>query len=253
MKNKKVLAIVQARLSSTRLPRKVLKKINNVPIIQHIFNRLLLCSEIDELVLATSNNSSDDDLEKWAHDSSVNIYRGSLDDVLDRYYMAALKFNADVIVRITGDCPLVDPNIVDQTVNLFFSEKSDLFSVGPDYPDGLDCQVISFQALRKAWKEAKLRSEREHVCPYIEKNPKKFKLGSFNVFSDYKNYRLTLDQDEDFKLIEAIYNNLGNKSSYFSTIDVINFLIRNPKLANLNSKIIRNEGYIKSVKSDYSV
>lgn len=248
-----VVAIIQSRLSSTRLPGKVLLQIQNIPVIEHIFNRLKKSKKIKHFVLATSSNPDDNDLEIWARKKGIAIYRGSLDDVLDRYYQTAKLFNADTIVRITGDCPLVDPFIVDLTIDNFFSDQYDLFSVGPKFPDGLDCQVIKFQALEKAWKEARLLSEREHVCPYIEKNPKLFKLGSFNIFPDHENFRLTLDEEEDFKLISHIYKKFFKGNSYFPSESVIEYLNSNPQIASINSKIIRNEGYLKSIKFDDNI
>ena len=188
---KKTGIIIQARMSSTRLPRKAMIKINNKPVIAHIIERLSFCKNADQIILSTSEDKSDDGLAKLAGKLDIAVFRGSLDDVLDRFYKTAEAFKLDTIVRITGDCPIIDPIVVDKTISNFMIGSYDLFSVGPKFPDGLDCQVFSREALYLAWQNAKLKSEREHVCPYIEKNPEIFKLGSKNHYSEYSSLRLT--------------------------------------------------------------
>lgn len=237
-------------MSSSRLPGKVLLPICGIPILEHIVNRLSHCKQVKNIVIATSDDSSDDPIEDFALKKKYLIYRGSLNDVLDRYYQAATKFGFDTVIRVTGDCPLVEPTIVDQLLNDFYESSFDCFSVGPNFPDGLDCQIFSIDAIKKAWLEAKLPSEREHVGPYIENNPKIFRLGSKNFFPEYKNFRLTLDEPEDLELITRIYEKFFVKDSLFPIEEVFYFLKNNPKLVHMNSHIIRNEGYIKSTLCD---
>ena len=174
----KVVAIVQARLSSQRLANKVLLPLEDKTVLGHIVDRLLNCKFLDEIVIATSTDASDKEIVDWCKINKINFFCGSLHDVLDRYYKASRKYNAKVIVRITGDCPVVDPEIVDEVIKGFFSGNYDAYSLAGDFPDGLDCQVFSFSAIEKSWKEAKLPSEREHVGVFIEKTHRElFKLG----------------------------------------------------------------------------
>ena len=247
----KIIAIIQARMSSSRLPGKTMMQICNKPLIEHIVNRVTSCNQIEEVILATSNDSSDDILYQWAKNHSITCYRGSLEDVLDRFYNAAALNYADVVVRITGDCPLIDPGTIDEVVQGFIQGDYDLYSLGGAFPDGLDCQVFSFKsALEVAWKQSTLLSEREHVCPYIENNPALFKLGALEKFSSDRSIRLTLDQQEDFELINKIYEHLYYKNPLFDIHTIFEFLDNNPALLDINSAIIRNEGYYKSLALD---
>lgn len=243
-------AIIQSRMSSSRLPGKALIELNKHPVIYHINRRLLECKNINTIVLATSADHSDDPLQEVANKLGINLFRGSLNDVLDRYYQAAIEYELDIIVRITGDCPLVDPDIVDEIINHFLNGSYDLFSVGPKFPDGLDCQVFSMNALSEAWKNAKLGSEREHVCPYIENNPKKFNLGSKNFFPEFSHLRLTLDEELDLSLIKYIYDELNVNDCIFSTDQVIRLYKQNKKPFQVNASIKRNEGYKISLEED---
>jgi spore coat polysaccharide biosynthesis protein SpsF (cytidylyltransferase family) len=244
-------AIIQARMSSSRLPGKSMLEICKKPIIEHIFDRVRSCKLVDELILATSDDQSDDVLFQWAQNNNINCYRGSLDDVLDRFYKAAILYKVDTIVRITGDCPLIDPNTVDEVIKGFNKGNYDLYSLGGSFPDGLDCQVFSFKsALEVAWNNAVLPSEREHVCPYIENNPQLFNLGSLNKFPNSSSIRITLDQKEDFKLIKKIYEHFYHSDTLFDIKSILQFLVNNPELLEINAGIVRNEGYYKSLTQD---
>tara|TARA_S200000501_G_C20752186_1_gene712199 strand:+ start:329 stop:1087 length:759 start_codon:yes stop_codon:yes gene_type:complete len=244
-------AIIQARMSSSRLPGKSMIKICSKPIIEHVFDRVKSCKLIDDVILATSIDPSDDILEEWAVNNSINCYRGSLDDVLDRFYNASIFYKVDNIVRITADCPLVDPQTIDEVILNFKKGNYDLYSLGGNFPDGLDCQVFSFKsALEVAWSNAILASEREHVCPYIENNPRIFKLGYLEKFLTESTIRITLDHPEDLELIKKIYENLYYSNPLFGIESIFKFLDHNPELLEINAGIIRNEGYLKSLSTD---
>ena len=163
----KVVAIVQARMNSSRLPGKVMMQLVNKPVLEHVVERLSYCKLIEKIVVATSNESSDDQVKDYCVNNKIDFYRGSLVDVLDRYYHAAKIYNAKAILRITCDCPVIDPVVVDAVITGYLSGEYDSYGLGGKFPDGLDCTVYSFSSLEKAWQEARLKSEREHVGPYI--------------------------------------------------------------------------------------
>ena len=203
----KVVAIIQARMSSSRLPGKVLMPLANKPVLAHIVERLSYCKMIDKIVVATTNEVSDDLVADYCEYNNIDCYRGSLEDVLDRYYQTAKIHHADPIVRITGDCPVIDPVVVDAVITGYLSGEYDCYGLGGEFPDGLDCTVFSFSAIEKAWKEAKLQSEREHVGPYIENNPHLFRNGALELFQGLSQQRWTLDELNDYELLSKIFLN----------------------------------------------
>ena len=244
--------IVQARISSQRLPGKVLLKLGNKSVLGHVVERLKFCKTFEKIIIATSIDKSDNLIEKWCEENNVVCYRGSLNDVLDRYYQAVKHFELDSVIRITADCPLIDPLIVDRVVRGFKSDIYDAFSLAGEFPDGLDCQVFSKNAIQKAWENAKLPSEREHVGVYIEKtNPEKFKLGNIKPFKNLASMRWTLDEKEDFEFLKKIFENLYRSGQIFHTEDILRYLEYNPEIISINSKIKRNEGYYKSLEKDF--
>jgi spore coat polysaccharide biosynthesis protein SpsF (cytidylyltransferase family) len=247
-----VVAIIQARMSSSRLPGKVLLPLAKKPVLGHLIERLSYCRLIDKIVVATTSELSDDPISSFCTKNDINCYRGSLEDVLDRYYHAAHEYSADSILRITGDCPAIDPIIVDAVISGFLAGDYDCYGLSGDFPDGLDCTVYSNFAIKKAWKEASLKSEREHVGPYIENNPAIFKNGSLELFHGLGVHRWTLDESDDYKLLKIIFDELYRSDSPFLSYEILRFIKRNPKIINLNKRIIRNEGYIKSLKEDGS-
>jgi spore coat polysaccharide biosynthesis protein SpsF len=245
-----VVAIIQARMSSTRLPGKVLLPLAGKPVLEHVVSRIAQCSTIDAIVVATSLDPSDDVIEQWSREHAVTCFRGSLYDVLDRYYQAARVHGADVIVRITADCPAIDPTIVDKVVQGYLDSSSDFFGMAGEFPDGLDCTVFSFSAIQRAWREATLPSEREHVGPYIEKNPHLFKSGKLELFSGLAHLRWTLDEPQDLTFLQEVFSRLYRDNPTFHAEDVLGLLQREPELATINANIIRNEGYLKSLQTD---
>lgn len=248
-----VTAIVQARMTSTRLPGKVLMEICSKPILALLVERLKSCKRIDRIVIATSVDATDDVIANWCKENSVDLFRGSLDDVLDRYYNAAITFGADTIVRITGDCPLIDPGVVDEVIGRFLRGGYDRVSSGEGYPDGLDTEVFSFEALRRAHAEAALWSEREHVTPYIWKHPEKFRLSSIGCEEDLSAMRWTVDDPADFLFVTKIFEALYTDKKIFYMDEILEFLKKNPELLKINAGTVRNEGYAKSLREDRQV
>lgn len=245
------VAIVQARMSSTRLPGKVLLPLAGKPVLHHVISRLKQCKTLDDIVIATSDLSSEDPISDWCEAHKIYCYRGSLNDVLDRYYQAALKFEADFVVRITSDCPAIDPIIVDEVVDGFLSGGFDSYSLSGEFPDGLDCQVFKFSALKDAWLNATKNFEREHVGPYIEKtHPEKFKLGGLEKFHGLSHHRWTLDEQADFDFLTAIFERLYPLNPYFSSEEILLLLEKDVDLLKINQGIVRNEGYIKSIQAE---
>jgi spore coat polysaccharide biosynthesis protein SpsF (cytidylyltransferase family) len=244
------VAIIQARMNSSRLPGKVLMNLAGKSVLSHVILRLSKSNLLDDVIVATSVENTDDPIEVFCTQNSVKCFRGSLDDVLDRFYTAAKKYHISSIVRITADCPLIDPTIVDKVIEGFHKGNYDCYGLSGEFPDGLDCTVFSFMAIERAWKEAKLDSEREHVGPYIEKNPEIFKNGGLKLYEGLQNKRWTLDQEEDYLLLSSIFNALSKDDNIFLTQDVLDYLEINPEVELLNCDIIRNEGYQNSIKKE---
>ena len=238
-----IIAIVQARMGSTRLPNKVMLSVGrNTPMIEVLFSRLNQSKEIDKIILATSIDPCNQPLVSHVSNLGFEVFQGSEDDVLDRYYQAALKYGPDVIVRITGDCPLVDPNIVDIVINTYKKKETDYTcnTSPPTYPDGLDVEVFSFSALKIAWKNAKTHYEREHVTPFIRESGR-FKIDNISNDVDFSNERWTLDEPEDYKVIKGIFEYFS-PNIYFSWSEVLQLKELKSKIFYDNQKIIRNEG-----------
>ena len=250
-----VTVIIQARMGATRLPGKMMKDLLGKPVIAHVVDRVRLCKNVDNIWIATTESDSDDVLYNWAKDNSINCYRGSEKDVLDRYYRAAKKANADIIVRITGDCPLHDPDVIDRVISEFTSESDYVSNIHPPtFPDGLDVEVFSFSSLEKAWQEATLASEREHVTPYIWKNPHIFRMKNVENDEDLSQYRITLDTKEDLLLIKNILEHIDKTSILrYNMGTIMDVLKTNKDALIINSKFARNEGYLKSVGDDGAV
>ncbi len=242
-----VVAIVQARMSSTRLPGKVLADIAGRPMLWHVVNRLRRARLIEQVVVATSENPADDSIARFCKQESVPCCRGSETDVLDRYYHAASAYSADVVVRITADCPLIDPVVVDRVVQNFFDNGCDYISnaLHSTYPNGLDTEVFSFAALRQAWHEAARESEREHVTPYLRGG--KFRIA--NVANDIKisqPLRWTVDEPRDLDFVRCVFAAFPGAKD-FGMKDVLEYINMNPAVQEINSSIIANEGYLRSL------
>lgn len=239
----KKTAIIQARMGSTRLPGKVMKTLIDKPVIEHVVNRVKNAKQVDEIVLATTNEKKDDILVEEAKKLDIQYFRGSENDVLSRYYYAAKENNADIIIRITSDCPVIDPKIIDNMIKTFIeiskTGKIDYISntIERTYPRGLDTEVFTFEALERAFIEADKSYQREHVTPYIYENPEIFKIEGFKNNIDYSSYRWTLDTIEDFKVIESIYQALYDKDRLFYFTDIISFIKEHPEISEINKNI----------------
>lgn len=233
----KVVAIIQARMGSTRLPGKVLADIEGHPMLWHVVRRTQTAESLDEVVIATSTEPADDVIAVFCREHSMDCFRGSQDDVLDRYYQAAREHNARVIVRITSDCPLIDPEIIDKTVRGFLAEQPDYASnfVARAYPRGLDTEVFTFQALESASSEAGQPYQRAHVTPYLYQNPGRFRVLSVTGNQDYSAYRWTVDTPEDLRFVREVYARFQNRRFLWG--DVISLLEREPELAEINRSV----------------
>ncbi len=249
----KTLAIIQARFGSTRLPGKVLKKINTKSLLEIGLNRISKSKIIDKIVVATTDNSIDEAIVDEVKRLGFDYFRGSEQDVLDRFYKTALLYKPKWIVRITSDCPLIDPILIDQVIDFTFNNNVDYGAniLEERFPDGQDIEVFTFEALEKAWQESQLLSDREHVTPYIRRNStffneNKFRSSNFYSSIDYSNVRMTVDEPEDFTVIENLINSLGLEKKWE---EYVLYMMEND-LTKINSKIIRNEGYLKSLKND---
>ena len=236
-------------MQSTRLNGKVLEDIEGRPMLWHVVKRASLAKLVDQVVVATSLGLTDDPIEAFCSVESIACYRGNLEDVLDRYYQAAKHFGATVIVRITADCPMADPLILDTAISAFRSGDYDYVSnvIRPTFPDGLDVEVFTFAALERTWHEAKWQSDREHVTTYM-KSPARFTTLNFSNPKDLSDMRWTVDEPDDLRFVRAMYRLADDP--LFSMADALEILRDNPSLININSAIGRNEGLEKSLTED---
>jgi len=235
----KIIAIVQARMSSTRLPGKVLKPLADTTVIQTLYSRLASSKEITSIIISISSNASDDKLATYLGKNHINFFRGSEDNVLDRFFHTAKDQQADTVVRITGDCPLIDSDIVDTCIKNFRNEKCDYYSnLGPPtFPDGLDVEVFSKEILYDAWQNAKEDYDLEHVTPHIIRHSK---TGNLSNEIDYSDRRWTLDTEQDYRVLKNIFNEFQDIS--FRWNEVLDLENKKPILFNANKGVLRNEG-----------
>jgi spore coat polysaccharide biosynthesis protein SpsF (cytidylyltransferase family) len=246
----KTIAIIQGRLDSTRLPGKVLMPLQtNKTVLENVIERVNKSKHIDEVIVVTTINKSDLKIVSYCANNNIRIFCGSENDVLDRFYQAAKLLNCDYIIRITADCPMIDPNIIDQAITTNLENNAD-YTITENFPDGLDVEVLTMQALTQAWKEAALASEREHVTAYIRNNNQKFKIANLKSKQDYSNKRWTLDEPNDYQFLKKVFVPLYNENPDFQMEDVLTYLQKHPELEKINQNIIRNEGYLKSLKED---
>lgn len=249
----RTILVTQARSGSTRLPGKVLKEVKGKSLLQIHLERLKKCNNVSEIIVATTTEEEDSIIYDKTIEWGFNASRGSELDVLDRFYQAVKNQNADWIVRVTSDCPLLDPVLVDDIISFVQEKDTDYGANGivERFPDGQDVEIFKFSALEQAWKNAKLQSEREHVTPYIRNNSdinggKLFTSTSYPCESDFSKIRMTVDEPNDFDLIELLINKLGTEKSW---LEYTNYIIDN-NLTKINDQIIRNEGLLKSLKND---
>ncbi len=254
------LAIIQARMSSSRLPGKVLRQIAGKPMLAHVVQRTQRAKSVHQVVVATTRDESDNPIADFCFDHQIPFYRGSMQDVLDRYYQAAKQYQAKIIVRITADCPLIDPQVIDETVfgffkvpgcldsanNCHFPEITDIpydFAAnrlpppwGRTYPIGLDTEVCSMSALEIAWREAAEKHQREHVMPFFYEQPERFRIFHLDYCADYGNLRWTVDTPEDLEMIRKIFS-LSAPQEPGDWLEILELYQRHPELEQINQQI----------------
>jgi spore coat polysaccharide biosynthesis protein SpsF len=240
----KIVAIIQARMGSTRLPGKVMKQLCGKTVLAYVIQRVQACPLVDEVVVATTTSPADDVIVAETENYGAKWFRGSEEDVLERYYLAANEFNADVVVRVTSDCPLFDSEVLTQMLDYFKFESAQGLTIdylsntlNRSYPRGLDAEVFTFAALERTFQEAHLAYEREHVTPYIYEHPELFALHNQTADEDLSAYRWTLDTQEDWQLIEEIYTCLYGKGDIFTTDTLLKFLDERPELLKINAHV----------------
>jgi len=235
-----IITIIQARMGSTRLPGKVMLDLCGKTVLARVVERVQRSRRAGDVVVATTTQPADDRVLEECMRLGAKVFRGSESDVLDRYYRAAKQSAADAIVRICSDCPLIDPEIVDRTIQSFLDEQADYASnaLERSYPRGLDTEIMTWDALERCWREARAFYQRSHVTPYIYENPRQFKIVRVRSEEDYSDCRWTLDTPEDLKFIRAIYDRMEDKER-FSWRDVLQVLEEEPELAELNQHILQ--------------
>jgi spore coat polysaccharide biosynthesis protein SpsF len=236
----KIVAIVQARMGRSRLPGKVLKDLGGAAVLDRVLNRLGRSRLIQELLVATTSEPADDAIVEHCERTGRKMFRGSEQDVLDRYCRAAKYMNADVVVRITSDCPVIDPEVTDATIRAFLDQHADYASNirVRSYPRGLDTEVMTLQALERAWRESTKPHQREHVTPYIYENPGEFALHGIEHGTDCSQHRWTVDTPEDLQLLRAIYARFGGRDD-FGWREVLELVESDPSLADINRHVIQ--------------
>lgn len=239
----RISVIIQARMGSSRLPGKTLMTIGGKPMLWHVIERLKGSKKIDDIIVATTTNPEDDAIEALAKEQAWLLYRGSSEDVLDRYYQAAKKFGIDVIVRITSDCPLIDPEIVDLIIEKHLSSGADYTSnvLKRTFPRGLDVEVFNFKTLEKAHKQAKKDLQREHVTLYIYEHPEIFHLDNIENNKNLSYMRWTVDEMKDLELVRKIYSKLYKGGKIFLLQDIVNLFKKSPELLEINKEVKQKE------------
>jgi spore coat polysaccharide biosynthesis protein SpsF len=247
----KIVAVIQARMGSTRLPGKVLREIAGRPMLVHVLERVLACELPDQVVVATTNNAEDLPVVEVSKRLGASVFTGSQDDVLDRYFQAARAYSAEVVMRLTADCPLLDPAEVDRVIrHLVTHPELDYVGTGQTYPEGYGAEAFTQRALKRAWEEAVLASEREHVTPYIWKHSTDFRVERLELPEDLSKFRVTVDEEIDLQVVATLVEVLATSEPLFGIDAVVSFLKRHPDVASRNSYIRRQAGYLKSVSED---
>jgi len=253
----KKFAIIQARMGASRLPNKVLLELlPGKTVLECMVERVKRAKLVDEIIIATTNNEKDLPLIEYLKNKGQKFFVGEENDVLDRYYQSAKNFGAkndDAIIRLTADCPVIDPANIDRLLETYLKGEHDFVSNSLEpysWPDGMDTEIFSFKNLERAWKEAKLPSHREHVTFYFWQNPDKFKIYYDKNEKNLSMYRLTLDYQEDFELLKTIYEYFKDRHFDFEMKEVIDFLDANPKIKEINSEAKRNAGWQSALDKD---
>lgn len=233
-------------MTSTRLPGKILRTVLQKPLLQYLLERVQRVEEASDIIVVTTDKPSDDPVVSLCDDLGVLYFRGSEDNVLERYYLAAMEFDVDTVVRVTGDCPLIDPAIIDKVIGVFHNDEHAKFVTNsPEeqkgerrtYPRGMDVEVFSIMALTEAHNEATAPEDLEHVTPFLRNNRKRYPCALVQSSVDRSQYRLTVDTPEDFELVRRILENLYPKNPRFTLADVERVLIENPEWVKLNAGV----------------
>ncbi|SIO49136.1 cytidylyltransferase domain-containing protein [Chitinophaga niabensis] len=249
-----VVAVTQARIGSTRFPGKILQETKGVSLLEMHLRRILQAKKIDKLIVATTFEDDIHKVKNIAEALGVKVFQGSMDDVLDRFYQATRQDQPEYVVRLTSDCPLIDPALIDKVIQFTIDNKLDYASntLEEKYPDGQDVEVFTFKALQEAWQSATIPSDREHVTPYIRKNSSffgkaPFRSANFNEGADLGRIRMTVDEPADFEMIKILVKELGMNATMEEYVE---YLLTHPAVMEKNNNISRNEGYFKSLRND---
>lgn len=241
----KVVIVDQARMTSTRLPGKIMKTVLGKPLLEYQIERLQRSREATELVIATTTNSTDDILADFCRAHGVGYYRGSESDVLSRYYEAAKAFGADIVVRVTSDCPVIDPAVVDEAVRYYLEHQADFDYVSNtqmrSYPRGMDAEVFPFRVLEQAFHEGKLKYEREHVTPFLYLHPERYRVGQVRFRVDASRHRWTVDTPEDFELVRRIIEALYPEDAQFGLEEILALLRLHPDWVQINAHVVQKK------------
>lgn len=228
--------IIQTRMGSTRLPGKIMLELAGKPVLWHVVERCKQAN-VDNVVVATTNKKEDDKIVQFCKENNYNYFRGSEEDVLDRYYQCAKEFGLDNIIRVTSDCPLIDYKVLNELVQLFKECDYCSNTINRTYPRGYDCAIFTFEALEYMWNNAENKAEREHVTKFILDNKDKFNIFELKNNEDYSAYRLTLDENDDYKLIKEIFSRLFEKDIFFGLDKVVSLMKKEPELAKINEHV----------------
>jgi spore coat polysaccharide biosynthesis protein SpsF len=238
-----IITVIQARTGSSRLPNKILLPFADKPLLYRMYERVSASKLKGLIVIAISDDKSDDKIEELCKEYNINCFRGNASDLLDRHYQAAKLFNADAVVKIPSDCPLIDPEIIDRVIKYYHDNCNNFDFVSnlhpATYPDGNDVEVMSFSALETAWKNATRPLEREHTTPYFWENPDKFRIGNveWETGLDYSlSYRFTIDYEKDYIFIKSVYDELYTLNNIFTLQDILDLLDRKPEIKNINEE-----------------
>jgi Spore coat polysaccharide biosynthesis protein F, CMP-KDO synthetase homolog len=238
----RTVAFIQARMSSSRLPGKVLKEAGGRAILDRMVERVRKAKMLDQVVVATTVDPSDDEIARFCQAQGIEFTRGSLNDVLDRYYQAARQYCTEIVVRLTGDCPLADPGLIDDVVNALIENAADFACnrlpppFSRTYPIGLDVEAVTLAAFERAWREAKEKHEREHVMPYLYEVPGRFRVVQLDYREDLGGLRWTLDTPQDLEFLRSVYAGLGNRND-FSWLEVLQLVREHPELSEINAAV----------------
>jgi spore coat polysaccharide biosynthesis protein SpsF len=249
-------------MGSIRLSGKIMKKIGNQPMLYHVIKQTLASKYVDDVIIATTCSNKDKKIVDFCIQNNLKYFQGSNNDVLDRYYKCAKKFSCDPVVRINSDCPFIDPLVIDTIISKFLKNSYDYVANNFDklggkwqndickFPQGMVVEICKFKTLEKAWKQAKKPSEREHVFPYVQFNPKIFKISNIKNKKDLSYIRCTVDREQDLKFVQEIWKRKHKSKKIIHIEDILKIIQNNPNLVKINNKISFDEGYQKSIKKD---